>query len=65
MPPALTCTRHAARRQGDDPPALGELESYRVTGRGETSLWDNALVFVLLLIVLGLEWWWRRGVGLR
>ncbi len=30
----------------------------------ETPLWDNALVFAALALVLALEWWLRRNVGL-
>ncbi|MCX6874336.1 MAG: hypothetical protein NTW21_11100 [Verrucomicrobia bacterium] len=30
----------------------------------ETPLWDNALVFALLAVVLTVEWWLRRNVGL-
>jgi hypothetical protein len=30
----------------------------------ETPLWDNAVVFVLLALVLTTEWWLRRNVGL-
>ncbi len=30
----------------------------------ETSLWDNALVFAVLALVLTLEWWLRRHAGL-
>lgn len=27
-------------------------------------LWDMPAVFLLLLTVLGIEWWWRRRRGL-
>ena len=30
----------------------------------ETPLWDNSLIFAALAIVLALEWWLRRNVGL-
>ena len=30
----------------------------------ETPLWDNAVIFAALAIVLALEWWLRRNVGL-
>ena len=30
----------------------------------ETPLWDNAVIFAALAIVLSLEWWLRRNVGL-
>jgi uncharacterized membrane protein len=50
---------------GSAVPESPELERYRVTGRRSFSLWDNALVFAALLLMLGLEWWWRRRLGLR
>jgi hypothetical protein len=30
----------------------------------ETPLWDNALVFAVLALVLTTEWWLRRNAGL-